>query len=57
MIMVNRTFDVSVRKLTLKGLTLNFPSGSHWVMEDSTISVQMTDHNHLEGALDQGIDT
>jgi hypothetical protein len=55
--MVNRTFDVSLRKLTLKGLTLNFPSGSCWVTEDSTISVQMTDHNHLEGALDQGIHT
>jgi hypothetical protein len=55
--MENRTFDVSVSKLTLTGLTLNLPSGSRWVMEDSTILVQMTDHNHLEGALDQGLDT
>jgi hypothetical protein len=55
--MENRNFDVSVSKLTLTGLTLNFPSGSHWVMEDSTISVQMTYHNHLQGALDQGLGT
>jgi hypothetical protein len=55
--MANRTFDVSVSKLTLTGLTLNLPSGSRWVMEDSTILVHMTYHNHLEGALDQGLDT
>jgi hypothetical protein len=55
--MENRNFDVSVSKLTLTGLTLNFPSSSHWVMEDSTISVQMTYGNHLQGALEQGLGT
>jgi len=55
--MANRNFDVFVSKLTLTGLTLNFPSGSHWVMEDNMISMQMTYHNHLQGALDQGLGT
>jgi hypothetical protein len=50
--MTNRTVDVSVRKLTLMGLTLNLTSSSRWVMEDSTILVQMTDHIHLEGVLE-----
>ena len=55
--MENITFDVSISKLTLAGLTLNLPSGSRWVMEDSTILVYMKYHGHLEGALDQGLDT